>query len=338
MSSSSYHFKILVSVLTLCGIICSLLGVPATAEEGGTSTVYNAAEYISSEVTRAANAETDKEKYFNATEQWIYEEHSVTANENGEFVLSTDGEWTKPSAGLLLGGQPHKYKTDVYAKELGGCMFYHKNSNKWVVGQGIAYYNNAVGITAGKKNGAASALTFVAPENGYVTLSDPTGGKIAQLGYSSSAADNKNDFWTLKDKGDKIGVAIYKNDEKLWPENDEYSVLTMNSKPDFPTIENINVTENDKIRIAFIPLTEDIGYFQLNPQVSYTGKYGDFNFDGRTDDADLLMLRKYLLGLDNNFNTEIADLNNDGEINIADLVGLKEYIDSPNTVISGKNN
>lgn len=343
MSLSSHRLKILASVLTLCVIISGSLGVPMAAEEVNSEVIYNATRYIKSQVERATiNGAAEKDKYYDQTNQWIYEEHSVTENENGEFVLSSNGEWAKPSAGLLLGGQPHKNKTDDYAKKLGGCMFYHKNSNKWVVGQGIAYYNNAVGITAGKKNGAASALTFVAPQNGYVTLSDPTGGKIAQLGYSSSAADNKNEFWTLKDKGDKIGVAIYKNDEKLWPENDEYSVLTMNSKPDFPTIENINVTENDKIRIAFIPLKEDFGYFQLNPQVSYaeaSKTYGDFNSDQKIDENDLAMLRKYLLDLDEaSFPTDIADLNADSNIDIVDLVRLKEYIDNPAAVKLGENN
>ncbi len=345
MQLSGYRYKVLACALALCLAICGLLCMPATAEESSTANVYNAAEFLKSEVERANNAATENDKKFDDTKQWIYEEHSITKDETtNTYALSENGKWAKP-AKIVLGGQPHKYKTDVYATELGSCMFYHKNSGAWSVGQGIAYYNNAVGITAGKINNMASALTFVAPKSGNITLSDPTGGKIAQLGYGlPNAGEINKKIWTLKDSGDKIGFAIYKNEEKLWPEEKEYSVTETGTYkyPDFPELKNIKVEKDDKIRIVFMPLTEHMGYFQLNPQVSYTEAsktYGDFNSDGNIDDTDLEMLRKYLLDLDKtSFPDEIADLNNDGEIDIADLVRLKEHIDSPDTVILGKNN
>ena len=413
MSLSSHRLKILASVLTLCAITSGSLCVPMAAEEVNSEVIYNATRYIKSQVERATiNGAAEKDKYYDQTNQWIYEEHPVIGNATDGYFLTNDGEWTTPTE-LKMDGMPTN--TSDFNNELGNCMFYHAGSSG-KMGQSVGYYNNSAAIMGGYINNLASALTFVAPKDGYVTLTDPANGKIAQLGYSTE--NNQNIFGTLKDAGDKIGVAIYKNEEKLWPKNAEYSVLTISEKPDFPGLFGISIKKGDKLRIAFIPITERWGFFQLNPQVNYYSalrqpadfvittasgkldlyenedidsyirenvkvrladgtlledysiisstqfigennislsytnevgtlnkiinatvyrtKYGDFNFDGNIDDADMVMLRKYLSGENCDLHTSIADLNNDGEVNSLDLNKLKEYLENPDLVKLGK--
>ena len=344
MQLSKYRYKVLACALALCLAICGLLCMPTTAAESSTANVYNAAEFLKSEVERVSTITDVDKTYFDQSKEWIYEEHGVTKNETDEYFLTSDRSWSKPASGLKMGGKPTN--TTKINNRLGKCMFYHAGSSG-KIGQSIGYYEetDSVAIMSGHINGLASALTFVAPKSGNITLSDQKGGMIAQLGYGlQNAKEINEEIGTLRDSGDKIGFAIYKNEEKLWPEEKEYSVTETGkfNYPKFPELKNIKVEKDDKIRIVFMPLTERWGFFQLNPQVSYTEAsktYGDFNSDENIDDTDLEMLRKYLLDLDkDSFPAEIADLNNDGNIDIADLVRLKEYTDSPDTVILGKNN
>ena len=303
MSLSSHRLKILASVLTLCGIIGNSLGVPTAAEESNVPTVYNAAEYISSEVKRVgAITEVDK-TYFDESKEWIYEEHPVTGNATDGYFLTADGKWAKPANGLKMGGSPTN--TADFNTKLGKCMFYHAGSSG-KIGQSIGYYNNSVAIMGGYINNLASALTFVAPQSGYVKLSDPTGGKIAQLGYGDDT--NPNIVGTLKDQGDKIGVAIYKNEERLWPEKEEYSVLTLSEKPYFPSLAGINLEKGDKLRIAFIPLTERWGFFQLNPEVEYYGNPKQpVDFVVTTESGKLEFCENETLDLNGRVKVRLAD-------------------------------
>ncbi len=82
----------------------------------------------------------------------------------------------------------------------------------------------------------------------------------------------------------------------------------------------------------YLKFTGDSGYlFNLNwfkftnvPIV--TAKPGDINKDGQIDAIDLLILKKYLLGLETIENTELADMDSNGEVNAIDFSLMKKYL------------
>lgn len=57
-----------------------------------------------------------------------------------------------------------------------------------------------------------------------------------------------------------------------------------------------------------------------------TDKKGDINKDGQIDAIDLLLLKKYLLGLEPIENTQLADMDENGEVNAIDFSLLKKYL------------
>ncbi len=57
-----------------------------------------------------------------------------------------------------------------------------------------------------------------------------------------------------------------------------------------------------------------------------TDKKGDINKDGQIDAIDLLLLKKYLLGIEPIENTQLADMDENGEVNAIDFSLLKKYL------------
>ena len=53
---------------------------------------------------------------------------------------------------------------------------------------------------------------------------------------------------------------------------------------------------------------------------------GDANNDGAVNMKDVLLMRKYLAGLDVEYNAENADCNGDGEVNMKDVLMLRKYL------------
>ncbi len=70
----------------------------------------------------------------------------------------------------------------------------------------------------------------------------------------------------------------------------------------------------------------NINWFKFGNVPTVTGTPGDINNDGQIDAIDLLLLKKYLLGLEAIENTELADLDSNGEVNAIDFSMLKKYL------------
>lgn len=65
----------------------------------------------------------------------------------------------------------------------------------------------------------------------------------------------------------------------------------------------------------------------VNGKINVRGLKADINESGSADATDIVILRKWLIGIDggNTFNETVADINNDGELDIRDLVAIKKY-------------
>ncbi|MBQ2392109.1 MAG: hypothetical protein II306_10150, partial [Clostridia bacterium] len=53
---------------------------------------------------------------------------------------------------------------------------------------------------------------------------------------------------------------------------------------------------------------------------------GDCNDDGKINGKDVLLMRKYIVGLENEINEDAADVNSDGKINGKDVLKLRKAI------------
>lgn len=62
-----------------------------------------------------------------------------------------------------------------------------------------------------------------------------------------------------------------------------------------------------------------------NKACRYYESRGDINFDGDINSADLVLIKRALLGAET-VDTTLADVNNDGSVNIIDMIGLKKAI------------
>jgi endo-1,4-beta-xylanase len=57
-----------------------------------------------------------------------------------------------------------------------------------------------------------------------------------------------------------------------------------------------------------------------------TYSVGDINKDGEVNASDLVLLKKYLLGITDTIDSELADMNSNGEVDVVDLLLLKKVI------------
>lgn len=345
---------------------------------------------------------------------WSYEERELTDSEvslngNSTAVKLPSGDYTEP---VIKKGNWCSSSEEVRTDLPNMYYIWDSVGNN---GRGLATYNSKVVLSIGSVLNRTSSLTYTAPFSGRLKLFDPDEGTINKL------------FVTL-DNGEMVGLAIYKNNEKIWPAEDEAEIEGLyvfhgevwngdvmadggNTSRLFPEL-NLDVTRGDKLRIEFVPLTETWGYMTLAPQVSYTTitesgwgnlpiaidvdrgtlnyftdedysfevslrradgtvqeltaadysassekapsaagteqvtlsftenehtvsktvnvnvfekLYGDLNADTAIDASDMVILRKYLLGIKTNMHICVSDLNDDGSINIIDLVRFKKY-------------
>lgn len=194
---------------------------------------------------------------------WIYTARPIAKNSvNGMNEMT--GKWSTPE--LAIGKGDSDAINAYLPKQLLVSGYNTGLSSK--NGQIYTY------VGTNRSNSTAGALTFVAPYSGKIEFADTKGIGIGSAGKA-------NPFWTMHDKGEKVGIAVYHNDEKIWPADSDYKVLTGDkweggvktagtTKMDFPDLGTLTVTRGDKIRIALIPLTQGWGYLTLSPRVDYT--------------------------------------------------------------------
>nr|WP_278287480.1 cellulase family glycosylhydrolase [Ruminiclostridium josui] len=101
------------------------------------------------------------------------------------------------------------------------------------------------------------------------------------------------------------------NDNKY--DNYLYPVLWKNSEGKFIGLDHK------------IPLGKN-GVSIGSPDDQPTIKYGDVNKDGEIDALDGIALKSYILGINQNIDTQAADLNKDNSIDALDMLILKRYI------------
>lgn len=127
------------------------------------------------------------------------------------------------------------------------------------------------GIILSTISSGYTSLTYTFAESGTASLSDPNGGYI-----SAVATVNGTNAYTIDTKDKKIHIAIYKNSEKLWPQNEDYYELSLNSTAvKLPQISNLTVRANDKLRIVFKQEKPGMAIccVTLNPQVNLVPGY-----------------------------------------------------------------
>ena len=260
-----------------------LIYLPVTAADSETEKdpeyeEYNAAEYIYEQV----GAYEDKEIFYPDAALWSMETSPIEKESSSEtYRLIDSPEWTVRKLKMHPNSKPFNGDGKVEPKYLKPYMYYDpslqdiplKKNGKWIYG-GIMSDGKFAGITSGYNWETASSLTFTAPESGTVKLYDPNGGKFQPWMYHEYGTDAVKALNTLREENGKkesAGIAIYKNSEKIWPENKDYETVTRDSRTvDFPEISDIEVEKGDRLRIVIIPLYENRGYFEMNPSVKYT--------------------------------------------------------------------
>lgn len=127
------------------------------------------------------------------------------------------------------------------------------------------------GIILSTISGGYTAVTYTFAESGKAALTDPDGGYISAV----STVGGVNAY-TIDTRDKKIHLAIYKNSERLWPQNEEYYELNIDKTAvKLPRIDNITVRENDKLRIVFKQEKPGMAIccVTLNPQVNLVPGY-----------------------------------------------------------------
>lgn len=105
---------------------------------------------------------------------------------------------------------------------------------------------------------------------------------------------------------------------------------TVENIPDASKIRLLNVTLDDLAVDTQVKLTynSDGKLLVLNTNTNTTVKMGDLNDDGNINGFDMLLLKKYILGITNaeDINMNNADINKDSSVDLLDLIFMKRYI------------
>lgn len=110
-------------------------------------------------------------------------------------------------------------------------------------------------------------------------------------------------------------------------------ICPVTSTGDWQTYTDVNCSVSGATgkHNVYLIFTGESGYlFNINwfifSEKTITGKLGDINSDGQVDAIDLLLLKRYLLGLGEIEDTKLADLDANGDINAIDFSLMKQFI------------
>lgn len=120
------------------------------------------------------------------------------------------------------------------------------------------------------------SLTFVADKDGEVHIYDPANGFITAIDSIDSVALRSCDYDANFSKN--VEIAIYKNNEKLWPyDSDSFVMQSRGANEEksvyFPDLVGVEVRKGDAIRIVIHSVGDSDtipAVIAMNPQIDYT--------------------------------------------------------------------
>ena len=237
---------------------------------------------------------------------WSYSNKVVAINETTrKYEPDQNKNWIQPP--LMM---PSNLE-DFFKNTNGNIGYLSTTNDSKSAGYGLTK-DGKVGAFINEKIGAI-AYTYTAPETGILSIGDSSKNKKIQH-------TNWNDA--------EFGFAVYRNNEKVWPKTGYYEFKKGQWEKDFPVIDRLDVNRGDKVHIAFISRNDGkYNYVRFAPQVTLVdGKLGDINSDGSITSEDLAVMRKYLMGIENNININAADFDNKNRVDILDLIKLKKKL------------
>lgn len=237
---------------------------------------------------------------------WSYSYKAVAKNETtGKYEPDQAKDWIQPP--LMMPSNLWHFLN----KANGDIGYLSTTNDSESAGYGITT-DGKVGAFINEKIGAI-AYTYTAPETGILSIGDSSENKKIQ-----------HTNWN----GAEFGFAVYRNNEKVWPKTGYYEFEKGQWEKDFPVMDRLDVKKGDKVHIAFISRNDgDYNYVKFAPQVTLVdGMLGDINSDDSISSEDLTVMRKYLIGIENNINLNAADFDNNDRVDILDLIKLKKKL------------
>ena len=237
---------------------------------------------------------------------WSYSYKSVVTNETtGKYEPDQSKDWTQPP--LMMASNLWDFLNNTN----GDIGYLSTTNNSMSAGYGITT-DGKVGAFINEQIGAI-AYTYTAPETGILSIGDSSENKKIQ-----------HTNWN----GAEFGFAVYRNNEKVWPKTGYFEFTDGLWERDFPVMDRLEVKKGDKVHIAFISRNNGAyNYVKFAPQVTLVdGMLGDINSDDSISSEDLTVMRKYLIGIENNINLNAADFDNNDRVDILDLIKLKKKL------------
>ncbi len=239
---------------------------------------------------------------------WSYSYKSVVTNETtGKYEPDQAKDWIQPS--LMMPSDLWHFFNNIN----GDIGYLSTTNDSMSAGYGLTT-DGKVGAFINEKIGAI-AYTYTAPETGILSIGDSSANKKIQ-----------HTNWNRAE----FGFAVYRNNEKVWPKTGYYEFTDGQWQRDFPVMDRLEVKKGDKVHIAFISRNNGAyNYVKFAPQVTLVdGMLGDINSDDSIGSEDLTVMRKYLLGIENNVNLNVnaADFDNNDRVDILDLIKLKKKL------------